>query len=193
MSRALAHWESTQQCELNRLDAAHLAVGGAGPGRRMATRQINDAYIVLLAAHFQQFCRDLHSEAAEFLAASAPHMESTVSRALVVGRMLDRGNAAPASLGSDFGRLGMDLWPVLSGRDRRNARRRRRLEQLNVWRNAVAHQDFRFAPHVVLTLAGSGRTLDFVHDCRAACAALARQLDAAVGDHLRRIVGTAPW
>jgi hypothetical protein len=168
-------------------------VGGVGPGRRTATQQINDAYIVLLAAHFQQFCRDLHSDAVEFLAASAPHMKQVVRKALVDGRKLDRGNAAPASLGSDFGRLGMELWDVLERRDRRNTRRKRRLDQLNIWRNAIAHQDFRFAPHALVVLARTRRTLDFVHDSRAACGALARQLDAVVGDHLRSIVGQAPW
>jgi hypothetical protein len=186
-------WKSTQQTELDRLDAAHLAVGGVGPGRRTATQQINDAYIVLLAAHFQQFCRDLHMEAARYLANSAPHMRDMVHESLVRGRRLDRGNAAPAALGADFDRLGMKLWSLVEARDRRNGRRRRRLDQLNIWRNAVAHQDFRFGPHEMVTLAGTGRTLAFVHDCRAACDTLARQLDAVVGQHLQAITGRKPW
>jgi hypothetical protein len=193
MSQALAFWESVQQGELDRLDAAHLAMGGAGPGRRTATQQINDAYIVLLAAHFQLFCRGLHNEAIAFLAASAPHMTNVVRDALMQGRLLDRGNASPAALGSDSGRLGLRLWGVVEARDSRNAGRRKRLDQLVVWRNAVAHQDFQFKPHLVVSLAKTRRTLAFVRDCRAACCGLAGHLDAAVCDHLRGVVGGRPW
>jgi hypothetical protein len=192
-SRALAIWDSAQRRELDRLDAAHLAVGGVGPGRRTGTQQINDAYLVLLAAHFQQFCRDLHTEAAEFLAASAPRIRGVVRDALLARRTLDRGNAAPSALGADFGRLGLELWAKLDARDKRNAARRIRLQQLTTWRNAIAHQDFQFEPAVAARLAGTRRTLAFARHCRSACEVLARELDAVVGTHLHAVVGTPPW
>ncbi len=192
-SRALVRWESAQQVELDRLDAAHFAVGGAGPGRRTATQHINDAYIVLLAAHFQQFCRDLHTEAAKALAASTPHVTDVVMSALMRGRQLDRGNARPSALTADYQRLGIEIWPELALFDRRTAVRRRRLEQLNVWRNAVAHGDFQLSPGAVAAVAGTRRTLAFVQACRACCEVLARQFDAVVEDHLSSLLGAPPW
>ncbi len=191
-SRALVIWESRQQLELDRLDAAHFAVGGAGPGRRTATQHINDAYIVLLAAHFQQFCRDLHTEAVDALAASTPHLTDLVRRALMRGRQIDRGNATPSSLGADYRRLGIEVWPELALFDRRTAARRRRLEQLNVWRNAVAHGDFQLSPGALAAVAGTRRTLAFARACRACCQVLARQLDAVVEDHLSSLLGSPP-
>jgi hypothetical protein len=191
-SRALAIWESTQQVELDRLDAAHLAVCRAGPGRRPPAQHVVDAYIVLLAAHFQQFCRDLHTEAVDAVAASTPHVR-LIEAALLRGRQLDRGNATPGTLGSDFGRLGIDLWPVLGKRDRRTPVRRRRLEQLNVWRNAVAHRDFRLSSSAQTAVAGTRRSLAFARSCRASCQVLARQFDAVVESELRGLLGRPPW
>lgn len=189
-SRALALWDSAQQRELDRLEAAHLAVRGSG---RSAGDPLSDAYIVLLAAHFQQFCRDLHSEAIDFLAASAPHIQSIVDMALRQGRQLDRGNATPSSLGADFGRLGLDLWAELRGRDGRTAACGARLEQLNLWRNAVAYRDFQFSPRTSATLVGTGRTLAFARSCRSSCRELAPHLDAVVASHLGARLGHRPW
>jgi hypothetical protein len=163
-----------------------------GSGRKTGD-PLSDAFIVLLAAHFQQFCRDLHSEAIDFLAASAPHIDRILKEALRHGRHLDRGNATPSSLGVDFGRPGVNLWSDLRALDVATVARRERLEQLNLWRNAVAHRDFQFSQQVSTTLSGTGRTLPFVHACRTACRALAPQLDAVVAAHLQARVGRAPW
>lgn len=175
-SRALAVWESEQRVELDRVEAA----------------RHGDACIVLLAAHFQQFCRDLHTEAAEAIAASTPH-KKLVERALLLGRQLDRGNATPAALGADFRRLGVELWRHLSTWDRRTPARRRRLEQLNVWRNAVAHRDFRLSPSARATVAGTTRSLAFARSCRACCDVLAPQFDAVVELRLWGQLGRPPW
>jgi hypothetical protein len=82
-----------------------------------------------LAAHFQRFCRDLHTEAAEHLVATiTPHQaREIVLMNLLRDRQLDRGNAQPASLGSDFGRLGMNLWRDLGAQSKLNRRRQIRL------------------------------------------------------------------
>jgi hypothetical protein len=83
----------------------------------------------------------------------------------------------------------MDFWPEVLASDARNIARRASLEALNRWRNAIAHQDF--DPGLL-----AGRTelqLVDVRGWRAACNALARQFDAAVGRHVTIILGVAPW
>jgi hypothetical protein len=83
------------------VEAAHAAVHGTGAGRREATRQLDHGYAVLLAAAFQGFCRELHTEAAGLFASNLPAgQQKVVTDALTLNRQLDRGNATPAALGS---------------------------------------------------------------------------------------------
>jgi hypothetical protein len=64
-------------------------------------------------------------------------MQASLTR----NRDLDRGNAQPSSLGSDFERLGFRLWPVLAARYKRTNSWNRGLEALNLARNGIAHSD----------------------------------------------------
>jgi hypothetical protein len=64
-------WRRRRARELDELLAAHRAVGGTGRGRRYATAQLNRAYALAVAAPFQGFCRDLHTEAIDELVAVA--------------------------------------------------------------------------------------------------------------------------
>jgi hypothetical protein len=139
-SSALAQWNDVRGGRLDEVEMSHESVGGTGPGRRWATRQLNRGYILLIASEFQGACRDLHSEAAAFVAAQAPpNIRAVVERNLTRSRALDRGNANPGNIGSDFAALGVELWPKVALRDQRNPGRRRNVERLNVWRNAIAH------------------------------------------------------
>lgn len=52
-SVALLEWQAGRAAALDEIEAAHRAIGGTGPGRRYATRQINFAYAVLLASQFR--------------------------------------------------------------------------------------------------------------------------------------------
>ncbi|MGC2374939.1 MAG: hypothetical protein WA484_13795 [Solirubrobacteraceae bacterium] len=140
-SFALQAWQGTRSVQLDELDLAHSAVGGAGPGRRYATRQLNHAYAVVIASQFQGFCRDLHSECADVVA-NAIHsaiasgsMNSTAIAdialtALTRNRQLDRGNASPSSVGADFKSFDLDIWDAAKQLDARTGIRSRRLDQL---------------------------------------------------------------
>jgi hypothetical protein len=66
-SKAYVEWRTIRRAELDRIEHAHTAVGLTGHGRWYATQQVNQAYVVLLASHFQGFCRDLYTECADFL------------------------------------------------------------------------------------------------------------------------------
>lgn len=68
MSHALWHHQRAEQ--LDQLVAAHHMVGSQGRGRRHAVSQLNAAYATLLSSHFQGFCRDLHTEASQFVISS---------------------------------------------------------------------------------------------------------------------------
>ena len=138
-------WRTDRASALDEVAEAHIAVGGSARGRRYATQQLNRAYAVLLAAEFQGFCRDLHSECIEHLLeviAPPTDLRNLLQSEMTRGRQLDRGNATPSSLGADFGRLEINLWPKLCDHDARSIRWRENLESLNDWRNAIVHQDF---------------------------------------------------
>lgn len=181
------NWNEGASASLDEIEAAHQAVGGDGRGRRYATLQINHAYAVLLSSQFQGFCRDLHSEAADFVAANTqpPTVSAVLRLALTQGRKLDHGNPNPGNLGSDFARLGMEFWKQVGAIDGRKEARHKHLEALNTWRNAIAHQDWKRV--------GPNLQLGAVRSFRAACNGLARSFDRAVGDHLRGMVGSSPW
>ena len=111
-SKALRRWFKSQAVALDQMENAHASVGGKGRGRRYTTDQINQAYAVLLASQFQGFCRDLHSESAEYLVdiLELPSLRRSSEREFTRERKLDRGNANPGNLGADFGRLGIEFW-----------------------------------------------------------------------------------
>jgi hypothetical protein len=147
---------------------------------------------VLLASQFQGFGRDLHSECMDHLVAALappPALWPLVQAEFTRGRQLDRGNAQPASLGADFGRLGIDFWTEVESYDPRNRARKEDLEMLNEWRNAIAHQDFdpaRLGGTTTLQLAQ-------VQRWRVACQHLARAFDEVLRRRLQLLTGASPW
>ncbi len=193
-SRALTGWCTDSAGKLDELIAAHASVVHAGRGRQYATAQINASLVVQVAAHFQLFCRNLHTEAVESLAEAAPDGYRTMLRvAFTEHRGLDRRNASVQTIGEDFGRFDLSLWKKADAMSSRTATRRIRLEQLMAWRNAVVHQDFAFSPQQSALLAGTSLTLAWVGRWRSACDGLTWTLDRAVCAHIRTATGTAPW
>ncbi len=188
VSRALRRWSTARQAELDVFeDAAGRLHASNGRGQLMRALLI-DAYVLLLAAHFQEFCRDLHSEAAvEAVAGVRPEgLRWSLRNALTQGRGLDRKNAHPSVLADDFGRFGINLNIDLLAHDRANAERLRQLESLVAVRNAIANKDFRGQSAAT----SAHRTVSQVNSWRNSCAALAQELDSVVADWLARLSGT---
>ena len=190
-SRSLQRWRTERTRELDQIEAAHAAISGTGRGRRYATQQVNQAYAVLLSSQFQGFCRDLHSECLDhFVQAIAPESIRQAIRAeFLLHRRLDQANPNPGNIGADFNRFGLRFWGEVIALDRRNSQRRIHLETLNLWRNAIAHQDF--DPDKL----GGKRTLQLptVRSWRKACNGLAGAFDHVMASYLSSILGTSPW
>jgi hypothetical protein len=194
-SSATQYWRNFQLSALDQLEQAHSALEGSGPGRRFRTSQINGAYIVLLASQFQMFCRNLHSEAAAAMASviAGAQLRDAVIAGMTQGRWLDRGNADPRNIGRDFARLKMAFWVQVDGLDKRNPARRARLQQLNIWRNGFAHQDFDFSVQEQNAISGTKPTMPYVRIWRRACDNLVNEFDSAVAGHVTTLTGTPPW
>jgi hypothetical protein len=146
---------------------------------------------VLLASQFQGFCRDLHSECITYIVQSvAPVVLQSVLRAeFRFNRSLDRFNATPSSLGSDFNRFGVEFWVQVSADHKQNDKRKQLLEEMNAWRNAIAHEDF--DPNKL----GGTTTLrlEQVRRWRDACNGLARSFDKIMGKYIEQMTGVTPW
>jgi hypothetical protein len=189
-SLSLRRWRTDRVDALNEIEAAHRSVGGTGRGRRYATHQINQAYAVLLSSQFQGYGRDLHSECADYLVQgiTLPLLRTSCRNALVQNRKLNQGNPNPGNLGSDFNRFGLVFWDEVRNLDFRNQARLNRLEELNYWRNAIAHQDFNSA-----TLGTTTLRLQVVREWRKACHRLATAFDEVMRQHIQSIIGASPW
>ena len=195
-SHAFQRWQHQAQDALDEIEQAHRAVGGVGPGRRYATQQINQAYVVMVSSQFQRFCRDLHSEAADHLThdpSPNPNPRYFLLRMrLTEGRKLDSQNANPANLGSDFGRFefAAGFWGEVRSADPiRMKQLQDEFQLLNVWRNAIAHQDFTSSEL-------KGRTTIRLADARRwrrTCQELALRFDQVVSQRLQAILGMVPW
>lgn len=143
-SRALVDWQTDACAAFDEIENAHRAVGGTRPGRRFVTRQLNYAYVTLLAARFQGFARTLHSQTADEIALAGTHSVAysvLLFESLTSGRLLDRQNAYPVAVAKDFERFGVDIWEQVDAMRSGNDERRKKLEALITWRNAIAHHD----------------------------------------------------
>ncbi len=189
-SNSLQRWRQERRIQLDEIVQAHRAVGGIGRGRRYATEQVNHAYAVLLSSQFQGFCRDLHTECVDHIVQKVPApLQNVVRGEFVRDRKLNRGNPNPGNIGADFARLGLPIWDKVRAFDRRNDARRKLLDELNNWRNAIGHQDFDPAKL-------GGRTalrLQDVNGWRRACDQLVRAFDTVIRAHWKALMGSPPW
>jgi hypothetical protein len=191
-SRAYRQWNRIRAAELDEVETPHTLLGGTARGRRYTTQQINRAYAVLLASQFQGFSRDLHTESIDHLVAVIPHLgfRAAMRQELLWNRQLDSRNANQATVGGDFGRLGIPhFWVQVDAVFANNRLRRQGLDELNSWRNAIAHQTFDPA-----ALGGStSLRLARVQRWRRGCNRLARSLDQVLRDYIQSVTGNYPW
>jgi hypothetical protein len=195
-SRALIAWQARRSVRLAELLRAHSLVCAAAQGGRWQTNSLNAALVLRLASEFQGFVRDLHNEASDVFAAWAvpgnPEAQAVVKRRLIARRELDRGNANPGNIGSDFRMFGMDIWFELKARDPLTAQHNHSLERLNAARNALAHSDETGLSK--LRAEGWPIVLRTYLRWHKDLGALAVNMDAEVSDNLARVFnGRKPW
>lgn len=189
-SQSLVRWTGERTDALEEISDAHASVGGSARGRRYATQQINHAYAVLLSSQFQGFCRDLHSECIDHVVAATPGgLQIVLREQFLYGRKLDSGNPNPGNIGADFGRFGLTFWDEVLSLQATHRKRRDYLENLNAWRNAIAHQHLdpaRLGGTTVLHLAT-------VRQWRSSLNHLAAAFDEVMRSHLQSLLGAYPW
>jgi hypothetical protein len=190
-SNALLIWNSDRAQKLDYMEDIHRRVGGSDRGRRFTTEQVNHTYVAVLSAEFQGFCRDLHDECSDHLvsAIANPNVRFVTRDLFLRGRKLKHGNPNPSNLGEDFARFGLKLWGEVRSKYTHGQVWHDRLQALNGWRNAVAHQDF--SPDNIGGL--TTLTLSQVREWRRTCRGLANAFDRILRDHLTALTGHSPW
>ncbi len=190
-SVALQSWTTARAAALDEFEEIHRSIGRAGRGTKPARQQINQAFVLMLSGQFQGFCRDLHSESVECLVRwLQPASAVSLLRAeFLFSRKLDIGNPNAGNIGSDFNRLGLDLWKALHQHNASMQMHREALATMNEWRNAIAHQSFD-----PVRLGGSSVLLHSqVKSWRKSCDQLSDAFDVLMARHLQSITGTLPW
>jgi hypothetical protein len=191
-SAAFRVWNTDRATALDGIAEAYRSIRGSGPGRRTATQQLTQWYAVMLSSQFQAYCRDLHTECARALVAPIPlpSLQGALHSNVVAGRKLDTGNPNPGNIGSNFNRFDLMFWSAVGADHPRNPRRKVLLEELNGWRNAIAHQAF---ATVMLKRGRVALSLARVQRWRKACDGLVRSFDRVMRAHLQTMTGVAPW
>jgi hypothetical protein len=138
-SNALLLWRNDRVIRLNDVDAqcaAPLAL--VPPNPNLADENLR-GYVMLLSAHFQGFCRDLHTDCIQAVtAAVAVPLQTMIQAQCLAGRDLDATNPRYATIRKDFERFGLDLQVALAANPA-NLLRITHLDHLNAWRNYAAH------------------------------------------------------
>jgi hypothetical protein len=142
-------------------------------------------YVLLLSAHFQGFCRDLHTECAQVVASKVrARLQVLIQTQFTVHRKLEHGNPNLQNLREDFERFEFTL--DLGASDPANPARLTDLGVLNRWRNVAAH-------HGKISTALPPLGLPLLQTCRNSCDGLTTSLDTIMYNQLRRILRRAPW
>lgn len=147
-------------------------------------------------SELQGFAREIYDESVTVFV-NPTIVPTTWLRPLLIaqfrsGRALDKGNAGPGNLASDFSRLGIKLWDELAAAYGATQRRawNDSLDRLNHARNAIAHHnpdqlaDARLRQPLTMKSAKAWRKdLD----------GLAAGMDNVLGSYLATVSGTHPW
>lgn len=186
-SNALLSWRNDRLVRLNQVEAQCAAVLALAPPNPALADENLRGYVMLLSAHFQGFCRDLHTECVQTAAlAVAPSLRVLIQAQGLASRDLDATNPRYATLRKDFTRFGFDPHAALSANPA-NLPRITHLDHLNAWRNYAAHHKTTMPPD------GGPFVLATVRGWQDSCDGLATELDRLMYNQLQALTGAPPW
>jgi hypothetical protein len=170
-SASLLNWRNVRLPSLGHVDAQCAASLAAAPPNAALIDENLRGNVLLLSAHFQGFCRDLHTECIQIIVSRVrrPSLEILFQAQFSARRELDRGNPNFGNIVKDFNRFGFPAKTVLDAAPG-TAARKVHLHYLNEWRNAAAH-------HNVVLPPGGPLTLPMIQAWRVSCDGLATSLD----------------
>lgn len=183
-SNSLTLWLNDRTPRLNEVDAQCSASHATLPANPILVDENIRGFLLLLSAHFQGFCRDFYTECAQVLVLRIrPTLQVLVQQQFTAHCSLDHGNPNIGNIKKDFNRFGFSL--NMASSDPANHTRLADLEQLNRWRNIVAHHG---------TVPPEGLPdLITVQGWRTSCNGLATSLDEIMYNRLRKILHRQPW
>jgi hypothetical protein len=185
-SASLLHWQTTRIPNLSHIEVQCAACVAAVPPNAALIDENLRAFVLLLSAHFQGFCRDLHTECAQIIASKVrASLQILFQSQFSARRELDHGNAHFGNIVKDFNRFGFAVKPQLD-RLAGSQALKADLHDLIEWRNAAAH-------HVAVLPPGGPLTVPRIQGWRISCNALATALDAIMYNQLRGRLRRAPW
>jgi hypothetical protein len=186
-SVSLLNWQNVRLPSLAHVDAQCAASITAVPPNAALVDENLRGYVLLLSAHFQGFCRDLHTEGVQIIVSEVrnPSLEILFQAQFSARRELDRGNPHFGNIVKDFNRFGFAMKAALDATPG-IAAYKLDLHNLNEWRNAAAHQNTALPP-------GGPLTLPMIQAWRASCDGLATTLDGIMYNQLQARLLRAPW
>ncbi len=184
-SQALQEWNIARRSKLIKVDAQCVWAIGLVPADAEMVGEHLRAYVTLLSAHFQGFCRDLYTEASFKVVARIKQigLRPIVQAQFVAGLKLDKVNPTLDALSEDFGRFGIADLRAAIGTSPPADTHKGRLRALNACRNKCAHGE----PAIPELLLAN------IQDWRNSCDWLATRLNAVVYDTLWAAFRGTPW
>ena len=188
-SQALTDWMTVRLMRLNEFDHQ---ISNNVPPLSLTLQDGNlRAYVMLLSADFQGFCRDLYSECTQkFATALTPELATVMQFQCSANRLLEKTNPSYKAIKSDFGRFGIIVANALAPDQMtkaNNDRRKTHLERLGLWRNYCAHHNPAEPQKAgVFSLAA-------VREWKVSCAEFAAELDRIMGDFIKAQTKVQPW
>ena len=182
-SASLIQWQTNRMPRLQQVELQCAAVLAAPvPNPDLLDENLR-GYVLLLSAHFQGYCRDLHTEAAQVIASKVrASLQALIQSQFRAYRKLDQGNPNVENLKADFRRFGhvLDL-----ASDPANVPHLADLSAMNKWRNIAAQG--------TPIPAGVPLHLPAFQSWRNSCDGLATSLDSMVYNMLRTNLRRNPW